>query len=152
LRTLLDETIEELAGLAEERRVRLEIEEPVPELQVDATRVELVLVNLLGNAIKYSDETKDDRWVRISVRRHEPAQWRIGIADNGVGIPDGMQGLVFEQFVRAHPEIADGTGLGLAIARAAIDQLQGSIWLESEPGAGTTFYFTVIDPRTTTGE
>jgi signal transduction histidine kinase len=152
LRTLLDETVEELAGLAEERRVRLEIEEPVPELQVDAARVELVLVNLLGNAIKYSDETKEDRWVRISVQRHEPSQWRIGIADNGVGIPDRMQGLVFEQFVRAHPEVADGTGLGLAIARAAIDQLQGSIWLESEPGAGTTFYFTVVDPRTTAGD
>jgi signal transduction histidine kinase len=90
--------------------------------------------------------------VRISVQRHEPSQWRIGIADNGVGIPDRMQGLVFEQFVRAHPEVADGTGLGLAIARAAIDQLQGSIWLESEPGAGTTFYFTVVDPRTTAGD
>ncbi len=148
LRRLLDETVEELAGLAQEKGVRIEILEPVPEVQVDATRVELALVNLLGNAIKYSDETKGDRWVRISVHRHEPAHWRIGIADNGVGIPDGMQGLVFEQFVRAHPEIADGTGLGLAIARAAIDQLRGSIWLESEPGSGTTFYFTVADPQT----
>jgi signal transduction histidine kinase len=146
LSKLLDETVDELAGLAEEKGVRLVIEGPIPDLQVDATRVELVLINLLGNAIKYSDEGKGDRWVRLSVERQEPAHWRISVADNGVGIPAGMQGLVFEQFVRAHPEIADGTGLGLAIARAAIDQLRGEIWLESDPGAGSTFHFTVVDP------
>jgi signal transduction histidine kinase len=146
LRKLLEETVGELAGLAEEKGVRLVIEEPIPDLQVDATRVELVLINLLGNAIKYSDEDKADRWVRLSVGRQEPSHWRINVADNGVGIPTDMQGLVFEQFVRAHPEIADGTGLGLAIARAAIDQLHGKIWLESEPGAGSTFHFTVVDP------
>jgi signal transduction histidine kinase len=146
LRILLEDTLSELSALAQERDVRLEIEEPVPDLQVDATRVELVLINLIGNAIKYSDEAKTDRWVRVSVRHEEPAHWRICVADNGVGIPTDMQGLVFEQFVRAHPEIADGTGLGLAIARAAIDQLNGRIWLESEAGAGSRFYFTVIDP------
>jgi signal transduction histidine kinase len=148
LRMLLEETVEELGGLAEEKGVRLEVQEVIPDVQVDATRVELVLINLLGNAIKYSDESKADRWVRISVQRHEPTHWRIGIADNGVGIPEDLQGLVFEQFVRAHPEVADGTGLGLAIARAAIDQLHGEIWVESEPGAGSTFFFTVVDPPT----
>ncbi len=146
LQHLLAETIEELAALAEEKGVRIQVEEPVPDIQVDATRVELVLINLLGNAIKYSDPEKADRWVAISVAREEPNHWRIGIADNGVGIPESLQGLVFEQFVRAHPQIAEGTGLGLAIARAAIDQLHGRIWLESEPGAGSTFYFTVVDP------
>ena len=146
LRTLLEEIVEELAGLAEDKGVRLEIQEVIPDVQVDAARVELVLINLLGNAVKYSDDGKADRWVRITVQRHEPAHWRIGVADNGVGIPESMQPLVFEQFVRAHPEVADGTGLGLAIARAAIDQLHGEIWLESEPGAGSTFYFTVVDP------
>ena len=146
LRTLLEDTVTELAGLAEEKGVRLEVQEVVPEVQVDATRVELVLINLLSNAIKYSDETKRDRWVRISVQRQEPSHWRIAVTDNGVGIPEDLQGVVFEQFVRGHPELADGTGLGLAIARAAIDQLRGEIWLESEPGAGSTFYFTVVDP------
>ena len=150
LRTLLEETVEELGGLAEEKGVRIELQEVIPDVQVDATRVELVLINLLGNAIKYSDESKTDRWVRISVQRHEPAHWRIGVADNGVGIPADLQGLIFEQFVRAHPEVADGTGLGLAIARAAIDQLHGEIWLESAPGEGSTFYFSVVDPPAAT--
>jgi signal transduction histidine kinase len=63
-----------------------------------------------------------------------------------MGIPDDMQDRVFEQFVRAHPGIADGTGLGLAIAREAVEQMGGKIWLESEPGVGTTFHFTVVDP------
>jgi signal transduction histidine kinase len=146
LRSLLGATLEELAGLAEEREVRMEIVEPIPDVQVDATRVELVLINLVGNAIKYSDPQKSDRWVRIFAAREEPSHWRIGISDNGVGIPDGMQDLVFEQFVRAHPEIADGTGLGLAIARTAIHQVKGKIWLESSAGAGSTFFFSVVDP------
>lgn len=146
LRTLVAETLETLAGLAAERAVRIEVVEPIPDVQVDATRVELVLINLVGNAIKYSDPGKTDRWVRISARRQEPSHWRIGIADNGVGIPDGMQDLVFEQFVRAHPEVADGTGLGLAIARTAIQQVNGRIWLESSAGEGSTFYFSVVDP------
>ncbi len=68
------------------------------------------------------------------------------MADNGLGVPVEMQTLIFEQFVRAHPQVADGTGLGLAIVQAAVEQLGGRVWLESEPGRGTTFHFTVVDP------
>jgi signal transduction histidine kinase len=68
------------------------------------------------------------------------------VTDNGLGIPEDMRTLVFEQFVRAHPEVKDGTGLGLAIAREAVEQMSGRIWLDSTEGTGTTFYFTVIDP------
>lgn len=145
LRALFEETVAELRGMAEERGVRIEAQETVPDVQVDATRVELALINLIGNAVKYSDPAKDDRWVRVSVQRDD-RYWRISVADNGVGIPDGMQDRVFEQFVRAHPAIAEGSGLGLAIAREAVEQMGGRIWLESRPGVGTTFSFTVLDP------
>ena len=145
LRALAGETLSELRELAAERGVRLDTQEPIPDVQVDATRVELVLINLIGNAIKYSDPAKSDRWVRIGTR-HEDSVWRISVADNGVGIPEEMQDLVFEQFVRAHPGIADGTGLGLAIAREAVLQMGGTIGLDSTPGTGSTFYFTVVDP------
>ena len=145
LRALFEETVAELRGLAEERGVRIEAQETVPDVQVDATRVELALINLIGNAIKYSDPAKEDRWVRVSVQRDDRF-WRISVADNGVGIPDGMQDRVFEQFVRVHPAVAEGSGLGLAIAREAVDQMGGRIWLESRPGVGTTFSFTVLDP------
>jgi signal transduction histidine kinase len=147
LRALVSDTVEELAGMADERQVRLEIQEPIPDVQVDATRVELALINLVGNAVKYSDPKEADRWVRLSVRRQEDGDyWRISVADNGLGVPEEMQALIFEQFVRAHPQVADGTGLGLAIVQAAVEQLGGRVWLESEPGRGTTFHFTVVDP------
>ena len=145
LRALFEETVDELSGMAEERGVRIEAQETVPDVQVDATRVELALINLIGNAIKYSDAAKEDRWVRISVQRDDRF-WRISVEDNGVGIPDGMQDRVFEQFVRAHPAVAEGSGLGLAIAREAVEQMGGRIWLESRSGVGTTFSFTVLDP------
>ncbi|HEY3571445.1 MAG TPA: sensor histidine kinase [Thermoanaerobaculia bacterium] len=146
LRSLIAETVDELQTLAEERGVRIEIQEPIPDVQVDATRVELALINLVGNAVKYSDPSEEDRWVRLGVQREDGGYWRISVADNGLGIPEEMQGLIFEQFVRAHPEVADGTGLGLAIVQAAVEQIGGRIWLESTPGDGTTFHFTVVDP------
>jgi signal transduction histidine kinase len=146
LRTLIVDTVEELRGMADEREVRIEVQEPIPDVQVDATRVELALINLIGNAIKYSDPGETDRWLRVGVQREEDGHWRISVSDNGLGIPDEMQNLVFEQFVRAHPGVADGTGLGLAIVRTAIEQIGGRIWLESEHGAGTTFHLTVVDP------
>jgi len=146
LRSLLEETVSELRGMAEEKGVRIEAQEMVPDVQVDATRVELALINLIGNAIKYSDPAKGDRWVRVSVQRDDDRYWRISVEDNGVGIPDGMQQRVFEQFVRAHPAVAEGSGLGLAIAREAVEQMGGRIWLESQTGVGTTFAFTVLDP------
>ncbi|HVG08983.1 MAG TPA: sensor histidine kinase [Thermoanaerobaculia bacterium] len=146
LRALFEETVSELRGMAEERGVRIEAQQTVPDVQVDATRVELALINLIGNAIKYSDSAKEDRWVRVSVQRDDDRYWRISVEDNGVGIPDGMQQRVFEQFVRAHPAVAEGSGLGLAIAREAVEQMGGRIWLESQTGVGTTFAFTVLDP------
>jgi signal transduction histidine kinase len=146
LRLLLDEAVDELRGIANDKEVRIEVREPIPDVQVDAIRVELALINLVGNAVKYSDPDEEDRWVRIAVQRDEEGFWRISVSDNGMGIPDDMQDRVFEQFVRAHPGIADGTGLGLAIAREAVEQMGGKIWLESEPGVGTTFHFTVVDP------
>lgn len=146
LRALIAETVEELHDLANEREVRIEVQETIPDVQVDATRVELALINLISNAIKYSDPAEEDRWVRVSVQRHQDAHWRISVSDNGLGIPDEMKDLVFEQFVRAHPSVADGTGLGLSIARTAVEQIGGELWLESEPGVGTTFHLTVVDP------
>jgi signal transduction histidine kinase len=146
LRDLVEEALAEMRGLAAEKGVRIEASEVIPDVQVDATRVELALINLIGNSVKYSDPAKEDRWVRLGIARDDDGFWRVMVADNGVGIPEAMQGEVFEQFVRAHPEVADGTGLGLAIVREAVEQMGGRIWLESREGEGTTFTFTVLDP------
>jgi signal transduction histidine kinase len=146
LRALVAETLGEMQGMAAEKGVRIEPPDDVPDVQVDATRVELALINLVGNAVKYSDPAKPERWVRLGAGRDQDGFWRITVADNGVGIPETMQDEIFEQFVRAHPDVADGTGLGLSIAREAVEQMGGRIWLESRDGEGTTFFFTVLDP------
>lgn len=146
---LLDHIRQELANLAQQRKVHLEIVEPIPSIQVDATRVELVLINLLGNSIKYADPKKDERWARVYVEEApEPdfEGWRLRVEDNGVGIPRNMHRTVFEDFVRGNAPNTEGTGLGLAICREAVEQLGGKIWLESEPKKGSTFYFTVPKP------
>lgn len=146
LRKLVEEAILGLETVALEHGVRIEAIEPIPDVQVDATRVELILINLLSNAIKYSDAQSADRWVRIAAAHEAAGFWRLAVSDNGLGIPEDLQPLVFDEFVRAHPNVSDGTGLGLAIAREAVEQIGGTIWLDSRPGEGTTVYFTVVDP------
>ncbi len=144
LRKLVEEAVLGLETLALERQVQIEVQEIIPDVQVDATRTELVLINVLGNAIKYCEPGRSS-WVRISAGR-DGGYWRIEVRDNGRGIPEEMQPRVFDEFVRAHPDVSEGTGLGLAIAREAVEQMGGRIWLQSEPGVGTAVCFTVLDP------
>jgi signal transduction histidine kinase len=144
LRKLVEEAVLGLETLALERQVQIEVQEVIPDVQVDATRTELVLINVLGNAIKYCEPGRPS-WVRISAGR-DGGYWRIEVRDNGRGIPEEMQPRVFDEFVRAHPDVSEGTGLGLSIAREAVEQMGGRIWLQSEPGVGTAVCFTVPDP------
>jgi signal transduction histidine kinase len=130
---------------AEEAGARIEVVRPLPDIDVDATRVEIVLINLLSNAIKYADPDKPERWARIEVEQSEPDEarlWAISVTDNGLGIPLEMQAQIFERHFRAHPDVGEGTGLGLAISRQIVTQVGGNIWFESEEGRGSTFTFT----------
>lgn len=138
------EVLAEVRPLVEEGGVRIDVQEPVPDLVVDASRVELVLLNLISNAAKYADPAKPVRWVRVSLH-HPPGsgQWWVEVADNGLGIPSEMHGRIFDRFFRAHPDAAEGTGLGLAIVREAVQQMQSSLKFDSEPGQGTTFSFSL---------
>jgi signal transduction histidine kinase len=109
--------------------------------------VELVLLNLVSNAIKYSDSSKADCVVEIGSAQsdeHDEAFCAIYVQDNGIGIPDGHREAIFDRFFRAHPHLdADlgitGTGLGLAIVAECIQALGGTIRCESTVGEGTTF-------------
>lgn len=146
---LLGEVLMEIRPAVEKSGVRIEIQEPIPDLVVDASRVEIVLLNLLSNASKFADPAKPARWVRVSFSRAaEGGDWWIEVADNGLGIPLEVHGSIFDRFFRAHPEAAEGTGLGLAIAREAIQQLDSLLEFESEPGRGSTFRFLLRDVGT----
>lgn len=139
---VLGEVLTEIRPLMEESGVRLEVQEPIPDIVVDASRVELVLLNLITNATKYSDPGKPVRWVRVGFQRPPDSEnWWGEVSDNGLGISPELHGRVFDRFFRAHPDAAEGTGLGLAIVREAVQQLESRLEFESEPGSGTTFRF-----------
>lgn len=145
---LVDASLEDLAELAEERGVEISVRGSLPSFPVDGTRVQLVLMNLLTNAIKYSDRAKDPRWVEIAATRTaRPREWQVDVRDNGVGIPAHLHAHVFEENLRA-PETAaeDGEGIGLGLARQAVVQLDGRLWFSSTPGEGSLFSFTLREP------
>ncbi len=131
----------QLADMADVRGVRFEIDEDLPTLTADAGRVELVLMNLLANAVKYSDPAKSPRLVRVCA---DPHRRGLRVEDNGIGIPADKLVLIFDQFVRVHRHLdeelgAQGLGLGLSIVRECMDAMGGTVAVESVDGQGTAF-------------
>jgi two-component system sensor histidine kinase VicK len=117
------------------------------EVACDQERLRQVLMNLVENAIKYSP---GGGRVEIALREHD-GRVRFSVADEGLGIPQSEQERVFEKFYRLDPRLArgvGGTGLGLYISRELVERMEGSIWVESELGKGSTFHvdLPVADP------
>jgi PAS domain S-box-containing protein len=109
---------------------------------VDSMRLKEVFYNLLGNAVKFTPEGGN-----ITLETEENGQFvRITVADSGIGIPPDQLEEIFEKFYQAGyatSGVREGTGLGLAISRRLIEMHGGTIWIESEPGSGSRFHFTV---------
>jgi PAS domain S-box-containing protein len=154
LRRWLAQTIEPLSLLAREKGLELswQAAPELPERTVgDPDRLRQVLVNLIANAIKFTDSGH----VRIDVTRGGvdggPFELRFTVEDTGVGIPVEQRSSIFEAFVqvegRGRPNV--GTGLGLTICSRLVDLMGGRIWLDSEVGRGSCFRFTALvsDPR-----
>jgi len=114
-------------------------------LRCDSKRINQVLGNLVNNAIKFVAVNTGK--VEVSVNRNETnGDIIFAIKDNGVGIPKDKQQNIFKKFYQADTSMsrnAGGTGLGLAICKAIVEAHNGKIWFESEPGQGTTFYFSL---------
>jgi len=133
------------AGLFRERDVRLELALPadVPPVIADRDRLMQVLLNLLGNAVKFC--APGEGHVRVTLASSADAL-RVDVADNGVGIAPEHQAAIFEKFHQVGDTLTEkpqGTGLGLPIARKIIRQFGGELWVQSAPGAGSTFSFTI---------
>ncbi len=121
-------------------RVRVECPEPVPLVAADPQRIERVLANLVTNALKYSSP---DSSVVIQIRRGD-GEAITSVADRGIGIPADDIPHIFDRFFRARTgKKAEGLGLGLYITRMLVEAHGGRIWVESEVGKGSTFYFTL---------
>ena len=110
---------------------------PLPEVQADPTQLRVVFHNLLSNAIRYRSAAP----LRVEIDSLDDAFF---VRDNGTGIDPVDHGRVFELFRRgASAEDVDGVGIGLALSRRIVEAHGGELWLESEPGCGATFFFTI---------
>jgi signal transduction histidine kinase len=139
----VQEASRELREMAEGRGVSVEIVGEWPRVEVNAAVVELCFMNLIANAVKYSDPAKGRRWVQLSCGVSESSdEVVVSIRDNGLGIPPQYVDRIFERFFRAHedqdPSI-EGTGLGLSLVRETLEAIGGRIWVDSSP-AGTSFH------------
>jgi len=156
LTQLAEEVARQLSEMAAARGVAIRVASDLPGLFADPARIELVLLNLVANAIKYSDAQKPERFVEIlrarrtedAVSPGEGATCTICVRDNGLGIPEADQPAIFDRFFRAHAHLdqelgVTGTGLGLAIVIDCVDALGGSIRCESRAGEGTSFFVTL---------
>jgi signal transduction histidine kinase/DNA-binding response OmpR family regulator len=148
LREVVEGAVEMLAVNAHNKSLELTfcIDRSVPEkLRGDPVRVRQVLANLLGNAIKFTEQ--GEVTLRIEVRERSPERVRLhfSVRDTGIGIPVEVQSRLFQPFTQADGSTTrrhGGTGLGLAISRRLVEMMGGEVGLESTPGQGSTFWFT----------
>jgi PAS domain S-box-containing protein len=142
LDAIINKVVEDLRSQAEAKRQRLDVELPpqLPPVLGNELRLGQVIANLVGNAIKY---TPEGGLIRVRARNNN-GQIVVSVQDTGYGIPPADQPYIFDKFYRVQSEETDGisgTGLGLAIVKSVIERHEGRVWVESEPGAGSTFTF-----------
>jgi len=114
---------------------------PMPTIHSDVTQLNELFQNLIGNAIKFRSALPPR--IELAARREGP-EWIFSVADNGIGIDTQFFDRIFEVFQRLHAQSDyPGTGIGLAICKRIVERLGGRIWLESTPGTGTTFFFSL---------
>jgi signal transduction histidine kinase len=141
LNKLILQEVEEFKPLADHRHQELSLSLPLELMTVraDKTMVRRVISNLIGNALKY---TQEKGVVKVELKRID-SQAQVLVADSGKGIPREYLDKVFEKYFRVPGSPSTGTGLGLAISKEFITNQKGKIWAESRPGQGSTFFFTL---------
>jgi len=142
LNSALTKAIANLKTSIDGRNAAIE-HEGLPAIYADEVQMVQVFQNLLSNAIKFCNNEAPR--VQVSAVRKEN-EWEISVSDNGIGIDPKYFGRIFHIFKRLHSrDKYEGTGVGLAICKKIVERQGGRIWAESEPGKGSTFYFTIPD-------
>ena len=141
---LVRTTVKEFSVQARNKQLSLQCDfsTDLPDLSIgDPVRVRQILMNLVGNAVKFTDQGE----IMVRVVRLVDDTLQFSVRDTGIGVSPEKQKSIFEAFVQADTSSTrqyGGTGLGLAIVSQLVGLMQGRIWLESKPGVGSTFYFT----------
>lgn len=137
----LEAALDSLAGAVRESNAEISVGE-MPAIRMHESHLAQIFQNLIGNAIKY--RKKNERLlIQISARRAD-GHWIFSIADNGIGVHPAYKETIFGIFKRLHSNSEySGTGMGLAICQRIVERYGGRIWVESEPGRGSTFFFTI---------
>jgi len=138
---VLDNVLDSLSEAISESGAKITAD-PLPRLSAHAVHLQQIFQNLIGNAIKYRSPDRQPV-VHLAAERQN-ANWIISVSDNGIGIDPAYKENVFGLFKRLHTnDEYSGTGIGLAICQRIVDRYHGRIWVESEPGRGSTFRFTL---------
>jgi PAS domain S-box-containing protein len=149
LRDSLESTLKTVALRADEKHLELlcEVAPEVPEIVCgDSTRLRQVVINLVGNAIKFTEQGEVAVKVQVESRKGTECVLRFTVSDTGIGIPEDKRELIFAPFSQADTSTTrkyGGTGLGLTISTRLVEVMGGKIWVESEEGRGSQFHFTV---------
>jgi Na+/proline symporter/nitrogen-specific signal transduction histidine kinase len=149
LREIVEDAANTTGQLFKSNRIELRTDLPdgLPNVIADRDRLMQVMLNLLSNAIKFCEPGKGRVYVTL---RREAGQVRVDVRDNGIGIEKQNQQVIFEKFRQVGDTLTDkpqGTGLGLAICREIVGHFGGRLWVESEPGFGANFSFSLpADP------
>ena len=155
LNEVLAEAVEMVGSRTVDGRSEVIVPRPLPHVRCDRVRCREILVNLLSNALKYSDQA--EKRVEVGFVDRNESHPRPGcpdgaahhaifyVKDNGIGIHAKHHGQVFKMFKRLHgrDEYGGGTGAGLTIVKRLVERHRGQVWVDSMPGTGTTFYFTL---------
>jgi NtrC-family two-component system sensor histidine kinase KinB len=119
--------------------MKIEIPDDLAKVRADSNKITWVITNLISNALRYIPKNG-----LISIRAEESNNFvTISVKDNGKGIPLEYQSKIFQKFARVNENESSGTGLGLAICKEIIRAHGGTIWVDSAPGKGSCFYFTI---------
>jgi signal transduction histidine kinase len=143
---LMEKVIKTLQPYIDERGITLNIEKGLPMVYGEMERLGQVMENLLSNAVKYIGKENPSPRIDVGVAEQD-GQKVFFVRDNGIGIEKNYYQKIFEIFQRlpSGKKIGEGTGVGLTIVKRIIEHHGGEIWVDSEPGKGTTFFFTLKD-------
>ncbi len=148
---IADDALRSAEATAAELGLKLirDYDDNLPLVLADPLRMGEVFDNLLGNAIKFSPDGGE---IRVAIRDDGGPMLTVSVSDQGIGIPKDQQEKIFQRFYQVDGSTTrrfGGTGLGLAIVKGIVESHGGKVWVESEPGKGSIFYFTVpkADPR-----